>query len=452
MKIRKHFIFAAMLLGLSLTACNQSLPKITGYTIDENNNIVVIYDNGNTEIIGNLTDQDVGDHVTSVTISEDGYYVINGVKTNIKATEVYTVSFNTGFSTTIPEQKVFEGHKVEKPQIDRTGYELDGWFCNDEEWRFNSDVVLNDMTLTAHWTAKQYTISFVNEKGINPGDMIVTYDSQVILPNVSSVEGYTFGGWYNGSTKVNNGTWTIADNVTLTAKWTANTYTVTLNANGGSVSPSTKQVTYGQNYTLPVPTNSFGSFKGWYYGDVKITNENGASLAPWTYTQNITATTNWIEEINSLSQFKAIAQKARSESNKNYNYKKRPETKPKLNKKEDTVWISVKTSKGVVLRLNKDNTLLQKLCKNLSDSEFNQLINLIGKSFPLGYANSQNISPEDYSENEIIAMAKKLYFSFKEEGVEKTEIHKKILQMEPFNKYVALLCDVFDELEKEDNQ
>ena len=307
MKLRKHFIFAAMLLGLSLTACNQTLPKITGYTIDENNNIVVIYDNGSTEIVGNLTDQDVGNHVTSVTISEDGYYVINGIKTNIKATEVYTVSFDTGYSATVPEQKVFEGHKIGKPQLNRTGYELNGWYCNDEEWRFNSDVVLNNMTLTAHWTAKEYTVSFVNEKGSNPNDMVITYDSQVTLPSVSPVDGFTFDGWYNGSTKVNDGVWTIADNVTLIAKWTANTYTVTLNANGGSVSPTSKQVTYGQNYTLPVPTNSFGAFKGWYYGDVKITNENGASLAPWTYTQNITVTTSWIEEINSLSQFKAIA-------------------------------------------------------------------------------------------------------------------------------------------------
>ena len=59
MKMRKSFIFAAMLLGLSLTACNQNAPKITGYSIDENNNVVVIYDNGNQETVGNLTDEDI---------------------------------------------------------------------------------------------------------------------------------------------------------------------------------------------------------------------------------------------------------------------------------------------------------------------------------------------------------------------------------------------------------
>ena len=331
MKIRKHFIFAAMLLGLSLSACNQSNPKITGYSVDENNNVIVIYDNGSQENVGNLTDEDIVNHVTSVIISQDGYYVINGIKTSIKvqfdsveisddgyyvvngiktdikATEVYTVKFTTGYSSTVPEQKVFEGHKVERPQLNRDGYDLDGWFYNDEEWRFNSDVVLNDMTLLAKWTAKQYTISFINEKGTNPSDMVVTYDSQVTLPNVDSIDGYTFSGWHNGNSKVNSGVWTIADDVTLTAKWTANTYTVTLDANGGSVYPATKQVTYGQNYSLPVPTNTFGAFKGWYYDDVKLTDENGSSVAPWSYTENITVTTSWIEEISSLSQLKAIA-------------------------------------------------------------------------------------------------------------------------------------------------
>lgn len=369
MKLRKHFIFAAMLLGLSLSACNQSNPKITGYLIDENNNVVVIYDNGSQETVGNLTDEDIVNHVTSITISQDGYfvingiktstkvnfnsvtisqdgyyvidgiktsikagfdsitissdgyyvvngvktsikvqfdsveisddgyYVINGIKTDIKATNVYTVKFNTGYSATVADQKVFEGHKVERPQLNRTGYNLNGWFCNGEEWRFNSDVVLNDMTLDAEWTAKQYTVSFVNEKGTNPTDMTVTYDADYILPTVDSVEGYTFGGWYNGSTKYSGGKWTTDSNVTLTAKWTANTYTVTLNPGVGSVSTTSKQVTYGQNYTLPVPTNSYGVFAGWLCDGEAVTDSSGHSLAPWTYLENKTFTVDWVIKI-----------------------------------------------------------------------------------------------------------------------------------------------------------
>lgn len=365
MKTRKGLLFAVMLLGLSLSACNQSSPKITGYSIDENNNVIVIYDNGSQENVGNLTDEYIVNHVTSVTISQDGYfvingiktdtkvnfssvtvsedgyyvidgikttikvgyntitissdgyyvvdgiktsikvnfdsveisddgyYVINGIKTDIKATNVYTVKFNTGYSASVADQKVFEGHKVERPQLNRTGYELDGWFCNGEEWRFNSDVVLNDMALAAEWTAKQYTISFVNEKGSNPSDLTVTYDSNYTLPTVDAVDGYTFGGWYNGNTKYSGGKWTNDSKITLTAKWTANTYTITLDPGVSSVSQTSKTVTYGQSYLLPVPTNSYGIFNGWLLDGELVTDNQGQSLSPWTYTENKTFTVDW---------------------------------------------------------------------------------------------------------------------------------------------------------------
>ena len=387
--MRKVFIFAAMLLGLSLTACNQKAPKITGYSIDENNNVVVIYDNGNQETVGNLTDEDIVNHVTSITISqdgffvingiktttkvnfssvtissdgyyvidgiktsikagfdsitissdgfyvvngiktsikvdyssvsissdgyyvingiktdikvnyesveisEDGYYVINGIKTGIKATNVYTVKFQTGYSATVSDQKIFEGHKVERPELTRTGYNLNGWYCNGEEWRFNSDVVLNDMTLKAEWTAKQYTISFVNEKGSNPSDLTVTYDSNYTLPTVDAVDGYTFGGWYSGNTKYSGGKWTTDSNITLTAKWTANTYTITLDPGVGSVSQTSKTVTYNSSYKLPVPTNDYGVFVGWLCEGVLVTDNEGNSLEPWTFTENKTFTVDW---------------------------------------------------------------------------------------------------------------------------------------------------------------
>ena len=46
-----------------------------------------------------------------------------------------------------------------------------------------------------------------------------------------------------------NGIWNTDSDITLTAKWTANNYTITLNPNGGSVSSTAASVTYGQNYT-----------------------------------------------------------------------------------------------------------------------------------------------------------------------------------------------------------
>lgn len=80
---------------------------------------------------------------------------------------------------------------------------------------------------------------------------------------------YGFDGWYtepSGGTKVTESTVVTAlVNQTLYAHWVANKFTLTYNANGGSVSPGSKAMTFGESYgTLPTPTRNYYSFDGWY--------------------------------------------------------------------------------------------------------------------------------------------------------------------------------------------
>ena len=65
---------------------------------------------------------------------------------------------------------------------------------------------------------------------------------------------------------INTTTVSKAENHTIKAQWIEEAhYTLTFNANGGSVSQTTKQVVYGQTYTdLPTPTREGYTFKGWY--------------------------------------------------------------------------------------------------------------------------------------------------------------------------------------------
>ena len=266
------------------------------YTINNNGHLIVTYLDGSTADLGLIGDSLVNG-VSSVEISEDGFYIINGIKTDIVAIDVYTVSFNTGYSATVVSQIIKDGYKVEKPTLDRIGYTLDGWYCNNEEWHFNSDVVKNDMTLSAKWTANEHTVDFVNEMGTNPVSINVAFDSNVTLPTVDEVDGYTFAGWYYNSQVVNNGKWSIATNATLTAKWTANEYTITLDPGAGSVSKTTVNVTYDEDFTLPVPTNDYGVFTGWLYNDEPITDSTGHSLTKWNFTSDITLTVDWTVKI-----------------------------------------------------------------------------------------------------------------------------------------------------------
>ena len=266
------------------------------YTINNNGHLIVTYLDGSTADLGLIGDSLVNG-VSSVEISEDGFYIINGIKTDIVAIDVYTVSFNTGYSATVVSQIIKDGYKVEKPTLDRIGYTLDGWYCNNEEWHFNSDVVKNDMTLSAKWTANEYTVDFVNEMGTNPVSINVAFGSNVTLPTVDEVDGYTFAGWYYNSQVVNNGKWSIATNATLTAKWTANEYTITLDPGADSVSKTTVNVTYDEDFTLPVPTNDYGVFTGWLYNDEPITDSTGHSLTKWNFTSDITLTVDWTVKI-----------------------------------------------------------------------------------------------------------------------------------------------------------
>lgn len=82
--------------------------------------------------------------------------------------------------------------------------------------------------------------------------------------------GYDFDGWYTqetGGTKV-TATTSVGTNppTTLYAHWIGKKYTVTLDANGGTVSMASRTATYGSEYpALPAPTREGGySFDGWY--------------------------------------------------------------------------------------------------------------------------------------------------------------------------------------------
>ena len=74
---------------------------------------------------------------------------------------------------------------------------------------------------------------------------------------------------YMNCQKVKNLSAKQGDVVELYAVWAANQYTVTFNPNGGTVSPTSQTVVYGQAYnaisTLPTPTRTGYSFAGWGY-------------------------------------------------------------------------------------------------------------------------------------------------------------------------------------------
>ena len=97
---------------------------------------------------------------------------------------------------------------------------------------------------------------------------------------IPSKTGYTFAGWYENPEFSGNPVTDIptnsAENLNFYAKWTANTYTVTFDANGGSVSQTSAVTVAGKLTSLPTPTYDGYDFLGWYTqkdGGDKVTTD-----------------------------------------------------------------------------------------------------------------------------------------------------------------------------------
>ena len=126
--------------------------------------------------------------------------------------------------------------------------------------------------------------------------------SAITLPSAEQT-GYSFLGWSTSSSATSaswteGASYTPSATTTLYAVWEAENYTVTFNANGGTISSTSTTVTYGSAYgTLPTPTKSGYTFAGWYTassGGSQITSSSIVSTASnhtlyahwtaWTYT------------------------------------------------------------------------------------------------------------------------------------------------------------------------
>ncbi len=121
----------------------------------------------------------------------------------------------------------------------------------------------------------EHTVTFDAQGGTapSPSSKTVNYGSPYGTLASTSRTGYTLAGWWTGAggtgTEVtaSSTAWITADQ-TLYAKWTANTYTVTFDAQGGSApNPASKTVAYGSPYgTLAAATRSGYALAGWWTG------------------------------------------------------------------------------------------------------------------------------------------------------------------------------------------
>ena len=190
-----------------------------------------------------------------------------------------------GGTATNPATYTIESAAITLNNPTKTGYTFKGWKLNGAGEAMMSVTIAAGSTgnkaYTATWQINQYTITFDSNGGSEVDAITQDYNTAVTPPAAPTKTGYTFAGWNQAVP-----TTIPAENVTLIAQWTINQYTITFNTGGGSAVAAITQ-DYNTAVTAPAaPTKTGYTFKGWT-PDVptKIPAENVTVTAQWQINQ-----------------------------------------------------------------------------------------------------------------------------------------------------------------------
>ena len=193
------------------------------------------------------------------------------------------------------------------PTPTKIGNQFAGWI-DDAANPVSSPYTPNsNVTLTAQWTPNQHTLTWKLEGGTVTTEGThatlgatgsptgnVAYGTTITAPVVER-EGYTFQGWHDGTGIVTPASTMPDNNLTYTAQWQVNTYTLTWHLTGGTVTTAgtcadvnatgspTGNVAYGTTITAPVVEREGYNFAGWNPNPTgTMPAENVEYTAQWT--------------------------------------------------------------------------------------------------------------------------------------------------------------------------
>lgn len=255
-----------------------------------------------------------GNKVTQIGINESGNKTY-WAKWVAVAPTTYTVTYKAnnfiygfvnGFAYNTTKDITYQGTNNNKvtPNI---GYYLSSISCTsgytasgttgtsaiNEQTITVTNNVKSDGACTINFAPRQFTVTLYNYAG-NFKTVTATYESNMPSITIPKRTGYTFDGYYLGS----DGTgmqyydasgnsvrkYTHTSNITLYAKWISNQDNVTFSATNGSVTPTYKQIGYGNQETIKVTPNS-GFFLASYTCDSGLTVSGINTGVQYKYTQ-----------------------------------------------------------------------------------------------------------------------------------------------------------------------
>lgn len=182
--------------------------------------------------------------------------------------------------------------EVPLPEAEKAGYQFQEWSLEELSYKPGKNDTVH-VKLQALFTTIKYAIHYEGGEGMeNPNPAEYNCEEATITLQAPTWKGYEFLGW----------TWEGQDTPTMTAKipegskgektfvthWEGLTYEVTLDPNGGTVSPKVKTVTMGKPANLPTPYLKGYAFQGWSQGGLLIQNNSA-----WCVSENTHAKAMW---------------------------------------------------------------------------------------------------------------------------------------------------------------
>ena len=226
----------------------------------------------------------------------------------------YTISYNLngGSVSGNPSSYNIESAAITLKNPSKTGNTFKGWTGSNGTTAQTSVSIpsgsIGNKSYTANWNVNSYTATFNGNGGSAGTSITKPYGSQLGTLPTSSRTGYTFRGWFtaaSGGTQITATTTMPASNVTYYAQWTANTYTVNYNANGGTGTTASSSHTYGVAKALT--SNGFSrtgyTFLGWSTSPsaTTATYTNGQSVSNLSSTNGATVTLYAVWKVNSYT-------------------------------------------------------------------------------------------------------------------------------------------------------
>ncbi|MDR1013510.1 MAG: InlB B-repeat-containing protein [Coriobacteriales bacterium] len=177
------------------------------------------------------------------------------------------VAFDSRGGSTVAGRAVAAGSAVGALSVPvRTGHAFLGWFTAPSGGArvTASTVVSGGVTYYAQWRANTYTVTFKGFDGrVLAQRKGVAHGTAATAPKASGRAGHTFTGW-------DRAFGSVTSDLTVTAKYRANTYTVKLDASGGRLAAKAASFkkTYGQalGRLAAKPVRTGYTFQGWFTG------------------------------------------------------------------------------------------------------------------------------------------------------------------------------------------